>query len=99
MLNAEAVARIIEHMNADHADAVLLYVRAFAGQDQATSAQMVDFDAHGMGIDYLKDGGRHSCRVEFAQPLADAGEARAVLVAMVGEARDKLGMPATGGGH
>lgn len=90
MLDADAVQRIISHMNDDHADAVLLYVQAFAERPQAGEAKMIAIDSHGMDIEYLEGENELSCRVAFAKPLAHAGEAREVLVAMVRQARDKL---------
>ncbi|MBF2759480.1 MAG: DUF2470 domain-containing protein [Ectothiorhodospiraceae bacterium AqS1] len=99
MLEEETVKGIIEHMNADHADAVLLYVRAFAGHEAATSAQIVSFDEKGMDIAFVEKGSEGACRIDFEKPLSHAGDARRVLVKMVGDARKKLGEPAPSKGH
>ncbi|WP_025770822.1 DUF2470 domain-containing protein [Thioalkalivibrio sp. HK1] len=99
MLEDEAVKGIIEHLNDDHADAVLLYVRAFAGHDAATSAYIVNFDEKGMGIAFIENDKEASCRIDFEKPLAHAGEARRVLVDMVGKARKRLGEPTPNEGH
>lgn len=90
MLDSKAIDRIITHMNEDHADAVLLYARAFAARLDATSAQLIGFDETGMDIDCIENGQSSRCRVDFNQPLNNAGEARQVLVEMVGIAREKL---------
>ena len=92
MLEERALNRIIEHMNDDHADALLLYVQAFAGHTEATSARLVTFDERGMGIIFsTPDGADSQCRIDFDAPLAHAGEARRVLVEMVDEARARIG--------
>lgn len=90
MLNEEAVARIIEHMNKDHADAVLLYAKAFAGRSGAETARLVSFDEKGLGILCSEGGQESECRVEFERPLLNAGEARKVLVELSGRARQRL---------
>ena len=92
MLEERALNRIIKHMNDDHADALLLYVQAFAGHTEATSARLVTFDELGMGICFsTSDGAESECRIDFDVPLAHAGEARRVLVEMVDEARARIG--------
>ncbi|MEM7564988.1 MAG: DUF2470 domain-containing protein [Pseudomonadota bacterium] len=88
MLDEESVRRIIEHMNDDHSDAVLLYVQAFAKKTNAVSAQLVEFDNVGMGIQYQLDNGNQAeCRIDFEEPLKIVEQARPVLVKMVGQAR------------
>ena len=82
MLDENSVQRIITHMNDDHADAVLLYAKAFAGCDQATSARLVSFDERGMGIQCMEGGVENNCRVEFELPLAHVGEQLAVDVSL-----------------
>lgn len=82
-----AERRIVAHMNADHAAALLGYARAQGARPDATAARLVAIDA--LGIDLLVDTGRgqERVRVPFAQPLRRASEARAVLVRMAEEAR------------
>lgn len=87
MLDDKAVQRIISHMNDDHADAVLMYAQVFAGRTQAVSARLVSFDERGMGILCSEPDGETECRVDFDKPLANAGEARQMLVNMVDRAR------------
>lgn len=92
MLDQDSVVRIIEHMNDDHADALLLYVKAFGGESAAVAASLESFDEKGMGIRYrMADGGESACRIEFKSPLTDAREARKILVEMVERARSQLG--------
>jgi heme oxygenase (biliverdin-IX-beta and delta-forming) len=86
-LPAVAERRIVEHMNADHAAALLGYARVQGARPDATAARLVAIDA--LGLDLLVDTGRgqERVRVAFAQPLRRASEARAVLVRMAEEAR------------
>jgi putative heme iron utilization protein len=82
--------RVIEHMNDDHADAVLLYVRAFGGMPQATAAQLTGIDLETMEIRFDQPAGPGQTLVRFDPPLRDAGEIRPRLVEMVAVARSLL---------
>ena len=87
-LSAEIAATepgAIAHMNADHAVAVELYARHFAGAP-AGRWKLTGIDAD--GID-LADGDDVR-RVFFDQPLASAEAIRTTLVRMAGEARAAL---------
>lgn len=87
MLEQQISAQIIEHMNDDHADAVLLYVRVFAGRGDATAARLVGFDAKGMDISYRVGSVESGCRIDFESPVDSAGAARRTLVEMAAKAR------------
>ena len=79
---AEAEAGIVEHMNADHADAVQLYAAkliSLAGDGW----RMTGIDSE--GIDLRRAG--TVARLAFDVPLQEAAEARKVLVALVSKAR------------
>ncbi len=91
MLDRQTIKGIIAHMNEDHADAVLLYVQAFAGHADATSASLVGFDARGMDIRFRGVGDEADCRIEFESPVDSAGDARRLLVKMAAAARQRLG--------
>ena len=83
---AETAQEIIRHMNADHADSLLLIARRFAGE-AATEASMTAVDRLGFHL-RLKTGDRvHGRRVAFLREAGNKDEARAVLVEMVREAR------------
>jgi hypothetical protein len=83
---AETAQEIIRHMNADHADALLLIARRFAGE-VPTEATMTAADRLGFHL-RLKTGDRvHGCRVAFLREVRNKDEAREVLVEMVREAR------------
>jgi len=87
---ADSAAGIIDHMNADHADALTLYCRAFAGV-AAERATMTGIDRMGMRIRAQVGDRLQGVRVNFAHDVRTPLEARKVLVAMVHDAREKLG--------
>jgi heme oxygenase (biliverdin-IX-beta and delta-forming) len=78
-----AEAGIIEHMNADHADAVRLYATRLAGGAEGFW-RMSGIDPE--GCDLLFEGDAR--RVLFAAPIATPGEARKELVRLAGAARE-----------
>jgi heme iron utilization protein len=79
---AAAEADVVEHMNADHADAVALYATKLLGR-AAGDWRMTGVDPE--GID-LRDGGA-TARYDFENPVKDAESARSILVRMVKAAR------------
>lgn len=81
---AEAEPGIVSHMNEDHGDAVQLYAEKLIGRS-GSDWRMTGIDPE--GID-LRRGGEVA-RLAFDAPLAAAGEARKVLVALVGKARSR----------
>ncbi len=83
---ADSGPGIIQHMNADHADALVLIARRFAGE-AADEAAMTAVDRLGFHL-RLKSGDRiHGRRVAFLREVKDRDAARRVLVEMVGHAR------------
>jgi heme iron utilization protein len=82
---AEAAPVIIQHMNADHADALRLIARLKG--EPAEEAAMTAVDRLGFHL-RLKSGDRvHGCRVPFLREVKNSEEARSVLVEMVRQAR------------
>lgn len=81
---------IISHMNADHGDANLAYVQAFAGLPEASAADMVAVDARGMDFSVTTPAGTVPARVAFPAPVANAHAVQAVVIAMLGDARRLL---------
>lgn len=79
---AETEAGIVEHMNADHTDAVQLYAAKLIGL-AGDGWRMTGIDSE--GIDLRRAG--TVARLAFEAPLQAAGEARRVLVGLVGKAR------------
>jgi putative heme iron utilization protein len=79
---AEVEAGAVAHMNADHRDAIDLYARHFArATDTGWSMTGIDPD----GFDLVR--GDAAARVDFLEPLGDAGDMRKALVAMAQQAR------------
>lgn len=79
---AEREADIVQHMNADHADAVGLYATRLLGLPDG-DWRMTGCDPEGVDLRL----GARSARLEFAQPVQDAAGARAELVQLVTKAR------------
>ncbi|AZO13155.1 MULTISPECIES: HugZ family protein [unclassified Mesorhizobium] len=72
----------LDHMNADHSDAIALYARHFA-KVEGDGWIATGFDADGMDLACAD----MTCRVFFPQPLETAGELRSMLVEMARTAR------------
>jgi putative heme iron utilization protein len=77
-------ADILEHMNADHADAVRLYATRLAGGPEGMW-RMAGIDPE--GCDLVCDG--ETRRIPFATRIATPGEARRELVRLAEEARKR----------
>jgi putative heme iron utilization protein len=78
---AEAAPGIIQHMNADHADALRRIANHFGGES-ADEASMTSVDRLGFHV-RLKTGDRvHGSRIAFPREVRSTDEARRVLVEM-----------------
>ena len=89
---ADAAAGIIQHMNADHAEALLLIARHYAGE-VADEAAMTAVDRLGFHL-RQKSGDRvYGRRVAFLQEVTNRDSARSVLVEMVRQARSVTAEP------
>lgn len=75
----------IDHMNADHRDAINVYAMAFA-KAGGGDWRMTGIDAEGFDL----AGGDKTVRVLFAEPLNSGSELRTALVAMAAVGRKKL---------
>ena len=76
----------IDHMNADHGEAIALYASHHA-KLSGTGWSITGFDSEGMDL----AGGDRVGRVWFDAPLASAAELRPMLVAMAKQARAASG--------
>jgi heme iron utilization protein len=85
-----SVAGMIAHMNADHADAMVLYCQAFSRATAITSARMTGIDRYGFEMSANTADGPRPIRLAFAKPVTTPEEARSALVAMVKDARSRL---------
>jgi putative heme iron utilization protein len=82
---ADAAPGIVEHMNTDHADALVLYARHFASE-QADEATMVAIDRLGFKL-RLRQGDRLSSVRPFPHEVTTAAQSREALIAMLRQAR------------
>jgi putative heme iron utilization protein len=83
---ADASAGILEHMNRDHADALVAYARHFGGEP-ADEATMVSVDRLGFKLRVRARDRLYSTRIAFPTEVTTARQSREVLVAMAQQAR------------
>jgi len=83
---ADAAPEIIQHMNADHKDALVLLARKFAGV-KAEEAAMTSVDRLGFHVRLKGRDGVRGARIGFLREARDPLAARKVLVEMVRQAR------------
>ena len=77
------VARIVEHMNDDHADALVTFCRTYAERPDTEGAEMTGCDRYGFTV--RADG--HTLRLAFPQRADTPDEVRAAMVELVRAAR------------
>jgi len=83
---AEVASGIIQHMNTDHADALLLIARRLAGE-VADEASMTAVDRLGFHLRLRSADRIHGRRVAFLREARDSDAARSILTEMVRQAR------------
>ena len=83
----DASPSVIAHMNEDHADANLDYVRGLGGLDSATSASMRAITAAAISLIAQTPEGPVELQLEFPKPLSSPEEIRPALIQLLGEAR------------
>jgi heme iron utilization protein len=77
---------ILQHMNADHKDALILVAKRFAGIE-AQQAEMTAVDRLGFHLRLKTQDGVKGTRIAFLREVADPSQTREVLVEMVKQAR------------
>ncbi len=87
---AAHAAHILEHMNADHAEAMILYCRAFSRAADTTEARMVSVDRYGFEMSARTEQGPRPIRVAFDETASGPADVRAQMVALVSRAREQL---------
>jgi putative heme iron utilization protein len=87
---ASSAAGVIAHMNADHADAMVLYCKAFSKATDVAAATMTGIDRYGFEMSAKTAEGPRPVRLAFAAPVSTPDEARVALIAMLKDARRKL---------
>ena len=86
-----SAAGIIAHMNADHADATVLYCKAFSNATDIAAASMTGIDQYGFEMSAKTKDGPRPVRLAFATRVSTPADARAALISMLKDARSKLG--------
>ena len=83
---ADAAAGILQHMNADHQDALILLARVHAGIE-AQESVMTSVDRLGFHVRMKTEEGMKGARIAFLSEVSTPVETRKVLVEMVQQAR------------
>ena len=83
---ADAAAGILQHMNADHQEALILLARIFAGIE-AQEAVMTAVDRLGFHVRMKTEEGMKGARLAFLNEVSTPAETRKMLVEMVQQAR------------
>jgi heme iron utilization protein len=83
---AEHKKEIMQHMNADHKDALILLAKRFVGLE-AQEAEMISVDRLGFQVRLRTQDGMHGARIAFLREVTDPAQTRAVLVEMVRQTR------------
>lgn len=82
--------RICKHMNEDHADAVLLYAKAYGKVTEAQAAQILKVDSEGMDLSVNTGDQDSTIRIVFDHVLQDSEDAHQTMIAMVKTARTQM---------
>src|SRR2546425_1244967 len=85
---ADSMAEIIQHMNADHKDALALLAREFA-RVESQEATMTAVDRLGFHVRLKTQDGMRGARIAFLREVSNPAETRKVLVEMVQQARSQ----------
>jgi heme iron utilization protein len=86
---ADSAAAIIEHMNADHKDALILLAGTLARMESQEAA-MISVDRLGFHVRLKTQDGMKGTRIAFLREVRTHTEARRVLVEMVQQARQRV---------
>jgi putative heme iron utilization protein len=84
---AEHKKDIMQHMNADHKDALILLAKRFAGIE-AQQAEMTAVDRLGFHLRLKTQDGMKGTRIAFLREVSDPSQTREVFVEMVKRARE-----------
>jgi len=85
-------AEIIQHMNADHKDALVLLALVFV-RIESQEATMTAVDRLGFQVRVKTQDGIRGARIAFLREVSNPAETRKVLVEMVQQARSEVGCP------
>jgi heme iron utilization protein len=82
---ADSIAEIIQHMNADHKDALISIARKFA-HTEAQEVTMTAVDRLGFSVRMTTEDGMRGARIAFLREVKNSSETRGVLIEMVRQA-------------
>jgi hypothetical protein len=93
---APGAAGAVEHMNEDHADAMVLMARHLAEEEWVDQAEMTALDRYGFdlqvgGVDEEGEQTRETLRIGFEERLEGFDEVRPTMVEMTNRARQQSG--------
>lgn len=88
---ADEVARMVAHMNEDHADSVRAYACHFGGRADATAAELRDIGAVSMRLRAETAGGPVELEIPFDHRLESTHDAHMTMVGMSKRAKRALG--------
>jgi len=90
----DEVGRMIAHMNEDHADSVLAYLRHFGGRPEASEARLLDLTPILMRLEGRdKTGACCSAEITFDHRLESTHDAHMTMVKMSKQAKRALARP------
>lgn len=81
----------LEHFNAHYSDTVLLLARYGAGQVDATDANAVSVDSHGLNLECEGPTGTEKVKLIFDRPAASAADVQMALYSKLLESRTAAG--------
>ena len=84
--------RAINHLNDDHADALLEMAQALGGCPEATAARCLDADRTGLDLLVQTPAGEREVRVSYEEPIEEPAGLRKATVRLAQKARAELGM-------
>lgn len=84
-------ARIVAHMNDDHADALVMFCRVLGGHRDVGCARMVHVDRYGFDVlaAASESGAERAVRIAFEQRTDTPDAVRAAMIAMLAEVRSR----------
>lgn len=84
--------RAVNHLNDDHADALLEMAQALGGCPEATAARCLDADRTGLDLLVQTPEGEREVRVSYEEPIEEPAGLRKATVKLAQKARAELGM-------
>lgn len=82
--------KVLEHMNADHREAMTLMCKAFTKAQEFSEVEMTGLDRYGFEMSVLTDQGSRPIRLAFETEISTPKGAREQLVSITKKARSQL---------